>query len=356
MLGNTLLVISTLFMLGLLYYTSSPSPGGDRAVGYAFMLLIFGGGFFILTALLAWNLGATHRFDWLPTFGGGRGLLIFLGWLAFVLTVLFGSMFKSEWHAGELPEFLHWLAKAQVSFWLPVLMLAPVFFLINFWKAGEVAPPAFVQIPMKTGFAVSLLMCAGMLFGFARAKILLEKGRYLESKANAAGRLDEFEKGIIADIDSCDLSKNMVFLLVHTDEQRNPIIRQRALAKIKTRPDWQEELARRLDSGWAPDVFTFLASNEVDDKSLFPEAVRKGVLQQAEIIRKTFRESREMYDGQYGPEVECVLRTVEKFEGMGVDFLPAVRALRAAFDQPSPFGKTNVRPAAFIDKWLKKRR
>jgi len=113
---------------------------------------------------------------------------------------------------------------------------------------------------------------------------------------------------------------------------------------------------RRLDSGWASEVFTFLASNEVDDKLLFPEAVRKDDLQQAEIIRKAFKESREMYDGQYGPEVVCMPRSVEKFEGMGVDFLPAVHELRAAFDQPSPFERINIRPAVFIDKWLKKRK
>ncbi|MEO6039464.1 MAG: hypothetical protein ABIQ93_13710 [Saprospiraceae bacterium] len=353
MLGNILLVSAVLTLFGLLFITASPSPSGDYGVGYAFLLFSCGAGFLLTSGLLAWNLTATGRFDWLPALGGNRNWLIFFGWLAFAVATLAMSLFRSEWHAGELPEYLHGLSKTLAGLWLPLLVLVPALLLINMERTtGTVAD--FVKFPLLAGVAMGFFIALTIVFGLLRAKAMetMDKREYA---AAHAGELDSFQQGMLAEIDSCDISKDMVFMLVHTDAQRNPIIRERALAKIKTRPDWQEELVRRLDSGGAEDAFIFLASNEVTDKSLFPEAVRKGVLSQAEIVRKTIKESRSLYADQYGWEVERVLRTVEKFAGMGVDYLPAVRELRAAFDQSSPFDKPDFRAAPYIDKWIKKR-
>ena len=184
MLGNAFLLLSVLFLLGLLNVTSARMPSGDAGVGYSFLLAFCGLGFFAMTGFLTWHLGATARFDWLPALGGFRNWLIFFAWLAFAVATFFGSAFKIEWHEGEFPPFLRWLAQSQISFWLPALMLGSIFWLLNFSKMDLPTPPAFVQNSLKTGFAVSLLMCGGgMLFGFFRAKILLERGRQLESAA-----------------------------------------------------------------------------------------------------------------------------------------------------------------------------
>jgi len=72
---------------------------------------------------------------------------------------------------------LRWLSLAQVSIWLPLLMLGSAFWLLNFSQADIAAPPALVQISMKTGFGVSFLMCSGLLFGFFREKFTLASGR-----------------------------------------------------------------------------------------------------------------------------------------------------------------------------------
>ena len=52
--------------------------------------------------------------------------------------------------------------------------------------------------------------------------------------------------------------KNMVFILVFTDANQDTDVRAKAVAKIKTNPQWEEELIKRLNSGWASEAFNFL--------------------------------------------------------------------------------------------------
>lgn len=91
-----------------------------------------------------------------------------------------------------------------------------------------------------------------------------------------------------------------------------------------------------MENDHALEVFSFLAWNEVPDKKLFPKPVRKGVVAVADWIRHSIQGTSpsSFYHDQYSDEVERTLRTVEKFEGLSVDYLPAVREMRAALDEP----------------------
>ncbi len=50
-----------------------------------------------------------------------------------------------------------------------------------------------------------------------------------------------------------------------------------------------------------------------------------------------------------------MLRTLAKFEGMGVDYRPAVQELRAALNEPTEIKKEKFKVAITLDEWLKKR-
>ena len=186
----------------------------------------------------------------------------------------------------------------------------------------------------------------------------------MESARNAAAITQDksdFEQrnyqNHLDNIDSTDVMKEIVFILVYTDANQRQDVREKALAKIKSRPDWQEELVRRIQTDWAPEVFTFLASNEVDDKTLFLEAVKQGVLIQARLIRADIRKCRDgydLYEGRFTWEVERVLRTVDKFEDMGVDYRPAVQEMRNALDERTSFEKPKLVAKGILEKWLKK--
>jgi hypothetical protein len=41
---------------------------------------------------------------------------------------------------------------------------------------------------------------------------------------------------------------------------------------------------------------------------------------------------------------------------MGTDYLPAMRELRAAFDEPTDVKKTKMNAMATLDRWIQKRK
>jgi len=107
----------------------------------------------------------------------------------------------------------------------------------------------------------------------------------------------------------------------------------------------------------AVECFTFLASNEVDDKKIFLQPVNTGVLSIAEWVRRKIQDKEhpnDIYPGQFSYEVERMLRAVDKFEGMGQDYRPAVWEVRAALDEPPPQEKVKFECLGVLDAWLKK--
>lgn len=346
LIANIALCAATLIFVVMVYELHlKPAPrGGDAAVGYAWAIIFFNLAFFacvaIATVAIAWRGG----FQWVSANGSMRFALVAFGMLAVCFAAGLGSF-----GPGEAPKFLKPVA-------LPLTLALPLAVIITgFLLANDPLPGG---VPSETARWLTKLMFwpGAAITGVFAGALLFQKARNISAAVTYdRNRLDSFEQGILTQIDTCDIGKDMVFLLVHTDANRKPAIRERALAKIKTRPDWQEELVRRLDSGWAAEPFTFLASNEVEDKTLFPEPIRKGILHQAEIIRKSIQESRHFYADHYIWEVRRLLRAVEKFEGMGVDYLPAVRELRAAFVVHSKPEDPKYDCIQILDKWMEKR-
>lgn len=334
-----------IFLLMVTELHLKPAPrGGDYTVGHAWAVMILIFAFFISVALATAAIGARGGFQWVASSGTARFALVALGLLAIALAVGMGSA-----GPGEGPRVLR-----PVAFLLAVvvpLALIPAGFLL----ANDPLPGGVPSLLARRLTLLAFWPSAAFASVFVGLMMFRNLQQTFAAWTRDPNQLDTFEQGILTNIDNCDIQKDLVFMLVHTDANRKPIIRERALTKIKTRPDWQEELVRRLDSGWADEVFTFLASNEVDNKALFPEAIRTGVLRQASTFGANLRQSRDFYADHYIWEVGRILRTVERFEGMGVDYLPAVRELRAAFARASDRGKPPYKSVAVIDKWMRKR-
>lgn len=344
-LGNIFLGIAalvSLLLLNLVYGTHNRS--GDAGVGYAWSLILSLLVFGVCMGIVAISIGVKGGYAWVGQPGSGRTMWVLGGFALAMMGVFFLSMGEGM---GGAPRWLYHIMK--VAPLLAILsVLASALLLLNeplrtslpslAWRL-----PTFVAI----GFGVVSL-------GF----IVVAKARVSADIAKAAAESqDSFYQSQLDNIDSTDLMKDGVFLYVYTDANQKKALREKALAKIKSRPDWQEELTRRLQNDWAPEAFTFLASNEVEDKTLFPEAVRQGVLIQAKLIRKNIRNCRDKYDlyeGKFTWEVDRVLRTVDKFEGMGVDYRPAVQELRKALDEPTSFEKPKQHAKSIVEKWLKK--
>jgi hypothetical protein len=145
--------------------------------------------------------------------------------------------------------------------------------------------------------------------------------------------------------------------LVFTDANHDPEVRRKAIEKVRSNPQWQQELVRLLENDGAIEAFEFLASNEVDDKTLFIAPVNSGILSVADWIRKQIRKSDQehyFYPELFSREVERILRTVDRLEDTGADFRPAVLALRAALDEPNPANKVKLNCISMLDNWIKK--
>lgn len=346
LLANISLSLATLFFLSMVWsmHIKSGPRGGDAVVGFAYMVFFLNLLFFACVAVAVFAIAWMGGFYWVSDKGSMRFILVAFGLLAVCFAFGLGNS-----GPGGMPRFLYPVAFLP-AFVIPLAAIAAGFLLAN--------DPLTDRMPSGAArlLTQAVFWSSAAIVGVFVGALLLQNLRHTFSRLTRdKNQLDSFEEGILTQIDACDISKDMVFMLVHTDANRKPAIRERALAKIKTRPDWQEELIRRLDSGWAEESFTFLASNEVDDKTLFPEAIRKGILSQAEIVRESIQGSRDFYADKYSWEIQRLLRTVEKFEGMGVDYLPAMRKLRAAFNTSRRSGNPPYKCSLILDKWIAKR-
>lgn len=344
-IGNFALIVASIIYLALTYGTlfKNPPKGGDAVVGYAWMLIMGGGVIslclLVTTGMLAWS----GKLEWVNQVPQKRNFLILVGIVMIVVGYMF---FLFGEYPGDLPVFLRSIVRGIPVILPPMLIFASAVLLNT--EAGSGHPMAY-KIPIFTGLGAGII-----------AFIFIISFRIQRDLAIAKDRIDFNDKihnDHLNNIEKTDVSKDMVFLLVYTDSNHPDDVRQKALAKIKSRADWQEELAARLGNDWAPEVFTFLASNEVPDRSLFVDAVKSGVYTQARLIREGIENCRDVYDcyqGRFLYEVDRVLRTVDKFKSSENSFVAEVQSMHRALQQTTDFKKPKFDALKLVENWLSK--
>ncbi len=339
--GNFLLVMS-LLAAGFLFKLTflQKMPGGDAGVGYAWAMLFLIAAFWVCMALTAGVIGFGSGFAWLSLgrFGGG-GILV-LGFLVLLLGSVLGmeASFRG----------IRWLAPFNSV--VTALVLMATFAVLLNENLKTLVSPALVKWGLGAVFSLNVLMLTWMIFG----AFLSKASAFLPSSSS---KLDDFQLGILDQIDRCDASKGITSLFIFSGNNQPRQIREKAVLKIKSKPDWQEDLFHTLEGDGVDEAFLFLLWNEVDDKPRFAKAVYQGVLSQARLIRENLRRCSHpshVYEGKFGFEVERSLKVVEKFKDLGVDFKPAVQELRAALDEPIAYKNPNVSCKRLLDNWLKK--
>jgi hypothetical protein len=234
---------------------------------------------------------------------------------------------------------------------IPIILVGTGFILNNNFLR-ESLPSVIYKWPL-------LILDAGCFIGIVILAInILSTGR---SGVQEATRKYESEESIknnrLAEIESADVSNDMIRLLEFTGGLYPQEVREKAAAKIMTDSSWQKDLIDLMENDHALEVFNFLQSNEVRDKNLFLKPVYDGVMDAAAWIRHMIQGTSpsEFYSDMFSDEVNRVLRTVEKFEGKGVDYLPAVREVRAALDEPRPDQKVKFDCIPVLDEWISSR-
>jgi hypothetical protein len=351
--GNILLVIAGLFFMALvsLLFGKVPPRGGDAVIGFTWAIIIYHLLFFAVMTFLFIIIASKGGFDWISAQRPTRYLIIGVGLTAAVLTSALSGLFKYE--NGPVPALLR-LFSGFVPILIPLILILSAAVLLNN-GIKDMVPMALIKWPL---IFVAVVGLAGILSGMYGWISASNRNAMVQAESSIR-RQDENHLRMLQEIESCDVTKDMVFILVMTDANQDPDVRDKAVAKVKTNLKWQQELIRLLESDWAPEAFNFLASNDVDDKSLFPDAVKLGVLNQARLIRENLRSishESHLYPEKFAWETERVLRTVDKFEGMGRDYRPAVKELRLALDEPIEFEKPVLNCVSMLDRWLAKHR
>lgn len=342
LLGNILLGLSALVYLIFSFETlGRPIPGGDRGVGFAFVLLLNHGLLLIFTGIVAWIIASKGGFAWVAATSGKRFLLVAGGLLLAVL----GSSVLSSHSIAESR-----LLSALLSFCIPGLLIAGLWNLLN---STEPTTP-LQRAPLVAAAGLGALLCLPSLL--MRFRISTLGGAYLSHVYHQLSNIpDESHLGMIKTIEETDVSKGLLPLLMYTGSNQHRKVREAALMKIKTRPDWQQEIAGYLRQPDAAEAFTFLAASSPDDVHVFAEPVHDGIRVVAANVRKTLGRARsdERLWTSFSSEIQRILATVKKMEGNGQDYRPDMQELRDAFNAPCQAINPKFPALPDLDKWLK---
>jgi hypothetical protein len=168
MTGYFFLGLTCLIVIGFTFFNlPKPRLSGDGAMGYGLGLAFFGLAVTISSMILTIYVGWKGGFDWVSE-SGIRNFVVGIGWLCMAIATFACGAFKWEWHQGEFPIFLHWLAKSNGQTWIPLLMLVPYFFLLNSEMRAIVSPNVY-KMPLIFGFALTFIMSLAILFGWLGA-------------------------------------------------------------------------------------------------------------------------------------------------------------------------------------------
>lgn len=350
-LGNLLLVAASVLLLALGRLQLSAMPGGDRGVGFAFALLWGHGGMVLLLLGVTAVLAVAGKLPAAPVAAGWQvpAAFAFVG----VSTLVAAAVAAAAPSGAPQPWSLDALMRLA-PLMVPLLLVICAALLLN-GEAPSASGGPFVRRSLQ---AVTLFTVAMALAG--AAPVMASRVRAWKTIATRdPSALDSNEQWILSQIDSGVPSQQFVSLLGYTRDGNHPTIRARANEKLRSVPGWEQRVAEELAGANAPEVFTFLAANDVPNPATIAPAIAEGIRQEALLVRDRIRRashSSHLYEGLMIFEVEALLQTAEKYAKLGTDYAPALQQLRAAFSEPSDFPHPKYRAVQSIDRWLKKRR
>jgi predicted DCC family thiol-disulfide oxidoreductase YuxK len=343
--GNLALIITTLCYFGLASMAGKPMPGGDRGMGHALALLFLFAGLAIGLLVVTVVIFLKDGFGWVSIIPSLRNSLVAAGIASLLVMAFYTAMGE-----GGAPWIVKFLGKYTILWLIPPVLVGG-FMLLNPSLQAYV-PSAVWQWPFKAIIFVNVLCCILMVGEWLVGIPINIVQRGTARKAYDDTRRQEF----LAQIERNNPKTEMVLILVFTTKYQDKEVREAALAKIKSNPQWQEYLVDRLQTPWADEIFRFLADNDVENRQLFAEPIKAGILMMVTKFKDSMDRTHTFHEGQFYSETEAILQTIAKYQDFGVDYVPAVRKLRKALDTPlkSYQQAANLRCIPLLDGWLKK--
>jgi hypothetical protein len=353
-------------MLGYLFYgltiiitiafavfnASKPSLSGENAMGYGLGLAFWGLAFTISSFVLTIIVGRKHGFDWVSDQSGSRILFVSIAWLCTAIAVFACAAFKWEWHAGEFPNYLHWLAKINGQVWIPVLILVPYFFLLDADRRSAISPLMY-KVPLILNSIVCFIMSISILWGFLQAKKTNEEAQIEQHNSDVQRLHDEH----MAQIVNHKQEDGILNIIVFTGRYHAGDIRAAAVAKIQESPSWENDIIDLLgNEDFHTETYAFIDGNSVDHPEKFLTPINNSILRLADKIKGLITDSNNLQDWHFDHfSIDRLLRAIdEQFIDKGMDFRPSILKLQAALrtTPPERFKGIKFNVSKVVDDWL----
>ena len=348
---NLILIISSvlsLYLWKLIYLTKVPA--NDGVIGY-FWAIIYG--FVIMMGLLTLSgtlLSFAGKLSWIHVGTGKR--IIFLIFYLFVAIggAAIGALFKEEPSIHKVFTFTGGL----LSFIIILLVL------FSFFVSNNEFEKAFNYYKVSELSLKSAVYLGGICWLILIVSSIISRVQNDMNVAAAATDADiKNNERMVAEIAQIDVTQDMLRLMVFADEYKTAAVKDSAVAKIKSHPDWQGELVQLLYSQSGFQVFDFLASNPVDSVKLFPHAVNSSLLSLASYIKDQINDAYQdhhLYAGQFCWEIERAVKTADRFKNMGTDFRFAMGKIKEALETKGQVNHAPFECKRHVEKWLQQQK
>jgi len=329
-------------VLGALSLVSDSHRDGGRVM-FAMMAAVP-----LLVTLLASYGVALERdgFGWIwpgAMSGMARGALV-LAAAVCTAAVALACMALVPEPASQVPWALRPLRHWATIPLLAALVLAPLMALAPGLRAA--VPAAAWQWPVLAAGALSMLAGAGLLAQALQSQAASTQARATEEQAFH----DRRDQAMLVKVERADPVTELHELLNHSSRFEAPAIRERALQRIALHPDLTRGIDEALRNGWADSAFAYLEAEGPPAGSDLSEAVRIGLEQTAQRVRREVANAHTLHPDDFDGTVRRVLGAVKAMPGH--DFTPALRDLRAAFDEPRR-DRVDFRAARALDEHLR---
>ncbi len=350
-LGNICLILTALIYCLLFtpfFHTKISTSNDQGASGYVIIIIMFLH-FLILGLILVACIPIARQggFDWISHNAFARNTFLIIGILSMVIVSAIALMSRLlDSSEPPVPEALIRIAPIMI-----MVVMVGTGLVLNNSSLRDSIPISVYKWPALIASIGSLLAILWMGFTVITTKPIgmAESTRQYENSPNII-------ENRLSQIETVDIASEMLWLLDLTGGLHPSQVREKAAAKFKTYPEWQNELVRILQTDQALNAFSFLAYHEVEDKTLFPEAINLGLHEVAFFIHHYIQATLpdDFEPTMYSDEVDRVMKTLSKFEGMGVDYLPAVREIRSALDEPVAGKIYKFNCSVALDDWIEK--
>ena len=319
----------------------SHDGGQGEAWGLIFLLLLL---WCCLTVALCASV-AGGGLDWLSIARGSQYALVMVTCLAMAVVTVLSGMLRHE-TADQIPWAVRPLVPFAWAMWIFPLVMAMFSLLTINPELGAALPRLALRAPAGLVGGMSLLVSFGMLAQW----FVSEQQRQAAHVDAIISQESERSQRQMEELRAYDANTQLSFVLSYTNRYNDAKVRELALEKIRAVPGLEEQLATGLRSPWYLSVLIFLDDADPPDGRALAEPARDAFLLQAEATRESIRADGNLRSDFSDFESRLVLSVADKFRSY-VDYAPAIRAFRSAFDERHD-PQVKFTGAARLDDWL----